>query len=518
MFQNIFVFLGLAGIIFDIILNIINTASGISICDSGPSGSVSCCAPETCPAIVKNKYTRVTGTFKYLNQVGIQTSIVLPPPFNNLNYNIRDESWQLFDDNQEQAQKFRNVFDAFDVLTSPKPIFFPTDVVYNGHTDPRQAAYTVDLRLFYNPVNWGRIGIPRFIRFIDCIVLKVPSTSLLEGDNSKRTIYNGVLLLAGGKGFEDDGKTILTGFDIDGVTPISEQATLENFIHRPATNSPTPSLSINDGYTFYNVEYTFKPNIAPLFQKNLVTLGCIPDVELNKNFISSSFASDAAIKAAQIKSIVFPDIIGTQHCLEAAFTTLRHNMTNEGLDDFKNTVDVCLQKLKDDTHKALSGMIGIGFDPCSSTFTLDYPVQFTSKPIKVNVSLKDRNGILLTTGLPATVADDLKSKIKAHVTFGNVGKFNYDGYQFFTTEITSDQAGVGQIMISFDNNILCNNNIPSDITVSPTRDLQVQEYKFVYAPSVPVIESSEGDGDGKPRRDEGDLSRDSVGDRQKDGV
>lgn len=516
MFQNLFVLLSIFAIIIDIIKNILKLAFAIPPCGSGNSGDTGCCTPETCPAIVKNQYTRTTGTFKYLSQVGIQTSVVLPPPFNNLNFNIRNETWQLFDSGQEQAQQFRNIFDAFDILTFPKPIFFPTDIVYTNQTDPKQASYTVDLRLFYNPGSWGRLGLPRFIRFTDCIVLKVPATNVIEGDNSLQSAHNGVVLLAGGKGFEDDGKTVLTGFDTDGVTPISTQATLENFIHQPAINSPSPTLSVNDGYAFQDAEYTFKPNIAPLFQKNLVTLGCIPDIALNREFIANVFAGDVGLKTAQLGAVVFPDPAGAQQCLATAIATLRSNITTEGVAEFQTTANICLQKLKDDTNRALHDTIGAGFDPCSSTFTLDPPVQFTSKPIKVSVSLNERNGISLTTGLSHDVADDLAAKVKAHITFGNVGNFSYDGYQFFTTEITSDQAGTGQIMISFDNNTLCTNNIPADTTIPPTHDLQVQEYRFIYAPSPTT--TSEGDTDGKPRRDEGDLSRDSAGDGTKDGI
>lgn len=516
MFQNLFVLLAIFAIIIDIIKNILKLVFAIPPCGSGNSGDTGCCVPETCPAIVKNQYTRTTGSFKYFSQVGIQTSVVLPPPFGNFNFNIRNEAWQLFDADQEATQKFRNIFDAVDILTSPKPIFFPTDAVYTSQTDPKQAPYLLDLRLFYNPGSWGRLGQPRFIKFNDCIMFKVPPTKISEGDNTTQNFNNGVAFLVGGKGFEDDGTTVLTGFDVDGVTPISDQATLENFIHQPTINSSSPVLSVNDGYVFEQMEYTFKPNIAPLFQKNLVTLGCIPEIALNREFITNVFAGDVGLKTAQLGSVVFPDPAGAQECLAAAVATLRSNITVDGVAQFQATTNICLQKLKDDTNSALHDTIGVGFDPCKSSFTLAPPVQFTSKPIIVSVSLNERNGLSLTTGLSPDVAADLAAKVKAHITFGDVGNFNYDGYQFFTAQLTSDIAGKGQVMISFDNNTFCTNNIPTDITISPTHDLQVQDYQFIYAPSPST--TSEGDTDGKPRRDEGDLSRDSIGGGTKDGV
>jgi hypothetical protein len=502
-FQNFFVLLSVFGIIIDVIKDILELVFSIPPCQDGNSGDSGCCTPNTCPTIVQSQYTRTTGEFKYLGEVDLGTSIA------GLSIPVRGESWQLFDVQQPQPEQFRNIFDAFDITTAPpKPIFFPTDSTYNSQTAPAQAAYTLDLRLFYNPLNWGRTGTARFIRFKSCIMTNVPSINLKEGDNSNKTVNNAVALLAGGLGYEDDGTTVLTGFGTDGTTPISDQATLENFIHTATVSSLIPNLSIHDGYTFDNMEYTFKPNIAVLLQKNLVTLGCVPDIALNRDFINTVVAGDAALKSQQLSQLVFPDPAAAQQCLTTALSALRSNLTTEGVAQFQATANVCLQKLQDDTNAALNDVIGIGFDPCSSTFTLTPTVQFTTNDILVSVSLNEKNGINLTTGMSASVATDLANRIKGHVTFGNISNFTYDGTQAFTALLTSDSPGTGQLMISFDNQTFCTNTIPADTTTPPTHTLQSQTYQFVYSPSI--TPTGEGDTTGAPRRDLGDLARDGI--------
>ncbi len=496
MFQNFFVLLSVFDIIIGVVKDILALAFSIPPCQS--SGDSGCCTPNTCPAIVQTSYTRMTGTFKYFNEVDVTGGIT-----------VRSEAWQLYDLDQEQAQEFRNIFDAFDITTTPpKPIFFPTDASYSAQTAPAQATYTMDLRLYYNPINWGRPGTARFIRFTDCIMTAVPSVKLKEADNSTRTVNNAVALLVGGLGYEDDGTTVLAGFGSDGVSPISDQATLENFIHVQTSSSPFPSIHITDGYTFQQMEYTFKPNAPVLLQKNLISLGCVPAVALNRDFINTAVAGDAAIKAQELANVVFPDPAAAQQCMTAAISALRSNLTTDGVAQFQSTTNLCLQKLQDDTSTALASVIGIGFDPCNSTFTLSPVVQFTSKPIIVTVSLNEKNGISLTNGLSESIASGLADKIKGHATFGDVGRFSYDGYQFFTAELTSDKSGDGQMMVSFDNNTFCTNIIPTDGITPPSHILQTQNYKFIFAPGA--VPTGEGDTLGRPARDAGDLARDSV--------
>ena len=62
-------------------------------------------------------------------------------------------------------------------------------------------------------------------------------------------------------------------------------------------------------------------------------------------------------------------------------------------------------------------------------------------------------------------------------------------------------------MISFDNNTFCTNVLPTDNTLPPTHTLQTIDYQFVYVPSMGTPPATaEGDTDGVPRRDSGDLA------------
>jgi hypothetical protein len=183
-------------------------------------------------------------------------------------------------------------------------------------------------------------------------------------------------------------------------------------------------------------------------------------------------------------------------------------MTAEGVALFQTTTSICLQTLKDNTNNALGSLIGIGFDPCKSSFTATPTTQFTSQPIIVSVSLNERNGLPLAVGINSNVSTNLAVRLKAHTTFGSIDNFVYDGYQYFNANLTSNSSGSGSIMVSFDNNVFCTNTMPplgSAGSVTPTHTLQSINYQFVYAPI------SSGDNDGKSRRDEVSLSIDDRG-------
>ncbi len=525
-FQNLFVLLSIFNTIIQIIKDILSLLFHIPPCEDGdPNDQDLCCTPDVCPAIVKTQYDRSTGTLQYLTRVVFDTGA---PIFGGtLLVERRPESWQLFDSSQEQAQQFINIINAFDVAISPKPTFFPTDSIYKKDTAPKQAPYLIDLRLFYNPADWGRAGTPRFIKFLNCIMTLPPTDQLAAFDLSSATIPNGVVKLAGGAGFEDDGITPLNAFAPDGITPLDPSviASLENFIHKPdITSAGSLTNGPADGFQFSNMSYTFKPNLAVLLSKDLVTLGCEPSLAVNRGFINQAFAGDIGFKAAQLNDIFnkpnaktglnFPDPAGTQACLTASLTTLRNNLTPAGVAQFQTTANLCLQQLKNETNGALSSLISLGVEPCNSTFAVQPSVQFTTQPIVVSVNLKERNSLPLTNTLPPEVGTDLAQQLSAHITFGQISNFTYDGNQAFTANLTSDVPGEGQIMLSFDNNIFCTNIIPDDNTIDPSRVLQSLDYKFVYTPvaaiGLPTPPTAEGDTDGKPRRDAGDTSGDGT--------
>ena len=399
--------------------------------------------------------------------------------------------------------------------------FFLSGTTYAAWADFAVKSHTpVDTRLYYNPFSWGRPGVARFIRFNNVIVASVPTTNLVEADNTTQNVNNAVAVLTGGTGFEDDNVTPLQAYDTDGITPIAGTADINNFFHMPAifnTGTDYVAPNFNDGYTFLNIEYTFKPNIAPLIQKNLVTVGCDPDVAFSKSFISNVFASDIGLKTQLLGDLVnsrngnvFPDPNTAQQCMLAATAALRSNMTNEGVALFQSTVIQCLSTLQSDTNGALNSLIGIGANPCSSSFTITPSAQFTSEPINISVVINEKNQLPLTNGLPDQVANNIAQRLSAHASFGKITNFAYDGYQAFTASLTSSVPGNGQISISFDNNIFCTNTFSP-----PAHTLQSQDYQFIYTPVAggggvtPTPQTASGDtSDGKPRRDSGDVARD----------
>jgi hypothetical protein len=186
-------------------------------------------------------------------------------------------------------------------------------------------------------------------------------------------------------------------------------------------------------------------------------------------------------------------------------------MTTSGVAEFQSTASICLSTLQNNTQNALASVIGVGFSPCNSNFTLTPETQFTTQPITVTVNLNENNGLPLTKGIPATTAQDLASFIIGYPTFGKLTQFSYDGYQSFTAYLTSTVPGTGSVMVAFQNQILCTNTLPTDGS-TPSHTLQSLDYQFVYAPVAGNLPGTgEGDTTGEPRRDAGDLSRDSVG-------
>lgn len=507
-FQNLFVLLAIFGVIIGVIQDILKMSFAIPPCEGGGPGSTEgCCSATVCPTIVQNQYTNKTGVLQYLNEVGYKTNISLGANF--LTSDLRTESWQLYDPDQTIAQAFWNIVDGYDIspTVKPTPIFFPTDSSYSATTSPQQAAYTVDLRLFYNPVQWNRSGKPQFIQFKDCIVLFAPTQNLEIYNNTDTPVPTGVFFLAGGSGFLDDGVTELPGYQSDGYHEISPftQATLENFLHQPAEFSASPVLQPTDGYKFSNMQYTFKPNLPVLLQKNLITLGCEPDIALSRAFVNNVMFSGIATQTAALTNLIFPDPAGAQECLLAAVSALQTNMTVEGVANFQSTTTICLNKLRSDTTAALGMAIGIGFSPCNSNFTLTPNVQFTTQTIVVTVNLNENNGLPITQGIPIGVADALAAQIIGYPTFGTLSTFSYDGYQAFTANITSNIMGSGSLMVAFQNQVLCVNTLPTD-GYAPSHTLQSLDYQFIFAPS--------GAGSHiEPRRDAGDLARDNSSNR-----
>jgi hypothetical protein len=238
-----------------------------------------------------------------------------------------------------------------------------------------------------------------------------------------------------------------------------------------------------------------------------VTLGCEPAIVISRAFVNNVVFSSINVQTNDLKNLVngpnFPDPGAAQQCLLNAVSDLRSNMTTQGVANFQAASTSCLNTLKNNTQDALNSLVGIGFSPCNSNFTLTPKVQFTTQSILVTVNLNENNSLPITQNLPAIVASNIASQITSFPTFGTVSPFIYDGYQIFTAEITSPIPGSGSIMVAFNNQVLCTNTLPADGT-TPSHTLQSLDYQFVYTPygtGQPL--TGERDTIGEPRRDGG---------------
>lgn len=508
-FQNLFVLLSVFTAIFQIFRDILKLSASIPPCDNSSGDEDGCCTPDVCPEIVQNDYTRITGTFQYLRAVTINTGLSLPSWYGNFSIPVRSEGWQLFDTSQTQSEEFINIVDAYDIPGNDKPSFFPTDGVYNESSNVRDVPYAVDMKILYNPSTFGRDGYEgRYVTFKDCIVTAPPTRISTNADGTTTAVSQGVFNIVGGLGYEEDG-SILLGFESDGITQSAKQATITTFFHVKNRDTTEQILLSSDGYTTTDVEYTFKPNFEFLYKKQLVSAGCQEDLALDKNIINGAYAGDVAVMTEEIKGIMdsdnFPDPQAVSDGLSAALDAFRADMTESGANDFVNTSNAILGKMKDDTNLALVSISSAGISPCDSNIIISTPIQFTTKPIIITVSLNERNGSPLVKGFPAETAKKIANKIIGYTTFGNISRFEYDNSSSFIANLTSNEAGAGILTVSFDNQFLCINTIPQDLDVAPSVDIKEVNFEFVKTTHAgsPLVSD-----DGQPRRGADDVARD----------
>ncbi len=492
LFQGLFVILGIILLIIQVITQLLQLKFRIPPCDTSNSED-SCCSPDVCPSFIRNNTNifRTTGTLQYFNDV-IQTGVPLGID------TLRPISYQFFDGQTPLELAFNNITHAFDIPDGyTVPVFFPTDGTYTAGTPPTQAPYTVDLRLFYDPVFFGRTDDQkgkRFIRIKDCIVLQAPIDGVSDFENVLIAPFNGTVSLGGGTAFEDDGKTIMKVHPTD--TPAG---TLNTVITLPTVFGIAPVLLPTDGLTFLNVEYTFKINHFVLVAKQLISLGCHPDVAFNKEFLAATLAAKHNANTTAFEHITLPDVSNTQQCINNAIIQYRQSVSIESTNALQTTVLNCLQTLQNQTEKTLGDVITAGFDPFNSDFIVDPTIQFTTKFIDVIVSLNESSGTLMPNKIPANVAQILAGQLQAVVSLGNVSAFSYDGVSKFIAQISSTDAGNGTVRVAFNNQFISTLTNLSDVTQTPSVDIKELPYTFVQSAVIQV---------GEVARDEGDVARD----------
>ena len=319
-FQNLFVGFSVIGSVIKVFQDMFKTLVSFP-CGSGSD----CCTTDFCPGFLANSpFTRATGQIHYLSKIPNSTPFTFQiPGVGSVDNDIRPDVFQLYDLSSTEVQEFINIVDAYDVTTNPKPIYFPTDAFYTKDTPPRQAAYTVDIELDYNPIVYGHSTInnpPRRIQFKDCVVLLKPYAYFIKNDNSQITTTSGVLSIGGGKGYELNNSILY-------VPSTTTQATLNNFL----ITAPNTEVA----YT--NVKYTFKPGFETLFGKSLITAGCLPTVRQTKTVMNASLGNQIIDKSNLLGAIVFPDLFVVEDILTNELNNLAADLNNANNDKFKKT-------------------------------------------------------------------------------------------------------------------------------------------------------------------------------------
>jgi hypothetical protein len=494
--QNLFVIFGVIALIIEIIKTLLSLVFRIPPCDSTDGSNDGCCTTDVCPAFIKdnaqNGITSSTGNFLYFNEVGTDSGLTLPFGFPPIIDQIRAESWQFYDADLPQNQQFINITNAFDLPSGTTKIFFPAGTNYNDSTDPLSVPYTVNFRLFYNPFVYDQLGLPRFIRINNAIVKAPPTNGVENYDNVLIAPFTGTLNLVGGTITEDDGVTVIKNTN-------GSPMTIDEVFHAPINqNGPIPLPT--DGVLYSNLTYTFTINTEILFASSLITAGCLPDVAAARDAINTTIGAQFNLNGINLSAVTLPDVTAAQNCVLDSVATLKQSISLETMGVFQTNVIACLTNLQTSASSSLAQVISAGFDQYHSTFSLDPSIQFTTLPIVVTVSLEESSDNLMTNNLPASTAATLASQLSANATLGSVSPFTYDGYQFFTADLTSSVPGNGTIKVAFNNNYISVLNNPSDIDQPVTVTVTQAPYTFVQsvAPS------------GQPRRDEGDVARDDV--------
>lgn len=480
------------------IISIIEALAGIqgrTVCGSGSNvfgDNVDCCGDDVCPPFIRNNPDGIVGTnglLIYHKQIDVDTITLfggLSPSLLNLSP-LRTESWQFVNEDLNQLYEF---LDIITPVGEDNNIFFP-EQEYNKNTLPQKVPYTVDLTLQnFDPVVFHPSDTQgaRNFNITGCILSKKPTVGVLNYQNVLDTSINdsGTFFLVGGAVTEEDG----TPYIISGAT-----ATLETFIHETPTITSSGLPSTEDGYFMYSLDYTWKINHPVLLGLSLITLGCLPEVALEREAVNIT-ASPFDSVLNRIGSL--PDVAGTQICASQAIQKFRQNVSIDNAANFQSEILGCINNLKTQTLDTLTKLIIAGVSPYTSTVEVEPSLLFTTQTALVTVVLKDAGGNSLINNLPSDVANDVGAKLSATASLGQLSSFSYDGYGAYTATLSSDTAGTGLITASFDGNTF------QTVTITDTASTSFQDnqppYTFV-ASILPEVGPA-------VRRDESDVSRD----------
>ncbi len=505
------IFIAIAAILA--IIQALAAFAGTGICDD--EDGEGCCPPEICPPFLKNnrEIDVPSGQLEYNSQIGVDLTGALPPPLDTLLAGlvspIREERWQIFSDEVAPETPINLIITPTVASFFGGTEQFYPDQEYLATTPPNRAPYTVDIRVTFDPatvftppglaMHPTDTGGEREFFIKDCIALRVPRTFAFSFVNTPvitTFTANGVFDVEGGLVFEADEET---PFIVDGY-----QATLNNFIHFPDSSATTLPL-VSDTAVFSDVSFVWKPQHPVLAGNDLITVGCIPEVSVEKAVANSILFTEGVeavvdrLQPAPDGEVVpstgsfLPNVLGAQQCVLDAVAELRQDVSVVTLTEFQSKVETCLGDLQDQTTAVFCDAFIQAVSQFQSTFTIDTDAQFVSRVIRVEVTLKDGAGTVISTDIPEDCLPQILEKLKAQVTFGSITDFEYDGSLLFTAEIFSDAAGDGVLTVSFDGNIFSTItpgtafDVPTSITTNEVN------YTFVDAVTDKDVRRDQGD-------------------------
>ncbi len=492
--QNLFILFAIFNTILQIIKALTSLSFRIPPCDSSDGSDDGCCTPEVCPEFLRENETIVssTGVFQYLGAIGTAYGAI--PPLSLLFLNIRDESWQFYDASLLQNQEFINITSAWDLPEGYEDtVFFPAGAAYDETTGYVGTPYYINFQVLYDPTVFGRAAGTRYIKIKNCIVQSPPTAGVYNYDGDLVSPVNGTLSLVGGVVTELDDTPIIN-------PSTGNPYTVRTLFHQP-TNNYGITPDVGDPVVFSNISYTFTINHPVLLSYSLITLGCVPSVAAERDWLSATLGEQFNANGARLAGIaaLLPDMAAGQQCVIDAITTYRSKVSVATTEQFQATTLACLNGLRTSAVDALVETVSAGYDPYRSDFTVDPEIQFTTNTITVTVSLMEASGVLMSSNLPADVGATLAGKLTATNSFGEVGTFSYDGSQYFTAQISSEVAGNGAIKVAYENRVIGELNNSTDLDETPSLSLKERAFTFVKSQ---ILHS----GEGAPHRDETDIS------------
>jgi hypothetical protein len=420
------------------------------------SDSGDCCSdPALCPPFLKGNSSGTVsadGYFTYYNQVVTTDGIVL-----------RNNMWQFYDRYAVPGSTtaFSNVITVVYDLDGKGHTYWPEGESYSTTANPDQVPYNLDM-LF------DKSGKTYSVQ--KAIVTLRPSLMYQEWNNNGRSVDSGVLNIGGGLVYEAN---IDGSGNIDGYIPVTingVQATLNTFIYsNPSTTYP----GYDDTQYYTNVKYNFKPNHNILFSKNLVGMMCNPDTAAEAAILNAQF-NDLRSVGERIGAL--PNVTAAIVALQAALAAYRKNMTPETSAAFQQACTDILNKLGADTAATVIKAINAAMDRYHSEFTIHPDLQFTDQKMLVTFIPKDYSGASICPNLPVSVSSQIELNIIGEPTLGTISSFKYDGYNYFIAELSSEEAGSGELKIKINGEYVSR----IDTTTTPsTNTIVTVPYKFV---------------------------------------